>query len=156
MEMQEIENISTDTYCVNLCKKNRLKVTPQRIIILEHLMKDKSHPSAESIYIVVKKKLPGISFDTVNRTLNTFTKLGFIDMIESISTPRRFDGDTDNHHHFCCEICDEIYDFKIDDLTLPEIPVKIKNEFVIKNMRVVLRGICPKCKQDNKDADNTR
>ena len=38
MELQGNDNIEIETYFVNPCKKNKLKVTPQRIVILEYLI----------------------------------------------------------------------------------------------------------------------
>jgi transcriptional regulator len=52
-------------------KEHGLKITPQRTAIYRELLKAKDHPSANIIYREIVKKIPDISFDTVNRTLLT-------------------------------------------------------------------------------------
>ncbi len=46
-------------------RETGLKLTPQRLAILEYLDGNTSHPSAEDIYISVKEKFPTMSFATV-------------------------------------------------------------------------------------------
>ncbi len=61
---------------LNKCKRAGLKITPQRIAIYKEVLESGNHPSAEDIYRKVKEFHPGISFDTVNRTLLTFADMG--------------------------------------------------------------------------------
>jgi len=57
------------------CKAAGLKITPQRIEIYRELLLTDEHPSAEMMYEKVRKTLPNISLDTVNRTLLTFNEI---------------------------------------------------------------------------------
>ena len=95
---------------VLLCKKNNLKITPQRSLIYKELLASKDHPSAEALYRKVKKIFPAISFDTVYRTLLTFSKIGIADILTLPGEPKRFDGDKNRHYHFRCMKCDNIID----------------------------------------------
>ena len=54
-----------------------LKLTPQRLAILQYLEGNTDHPSAEMIYSVVKKKYPMMSFATVYKTIEALKKSGF-------------------------------------------------------------------------------
>ncbi|MBC8317138.1 MAG: transcriptional repressor, partial [Desulfobulbaceae bacterium] len=51
------------------CRKANLKITHQRLEIFRELAKALDHPSAESLYKRLQKKLPTLSLDTVYRTL---------------------------------------------------------------------------------------
>lgn len=127
------------------CLKNSLKITPQRTIIYEELVKTKDHPSADVIYKRVRKLLPNISFDTVYRTLESFSEIGVIQQVEGSYDSKRFDSDLETHHHFHCLRCKKIIDFndpKLDVLTIPE---ELNKKFKVTNKKVVLEGYCHEC-----------
>jgi len=128
-------------------KENGLKITPQRTAIYQELLKAKDHPSANIIYRRLVKKIPNISFDTVNRTLATFSKIGIANVVEGYGQPKRFDPDITIHHHFRCVQCDTIIDFHnkaYDNITVPQ---EIQKQFTVWNKKVVLEGLCNKCKK---------
>ena len=64
------------------CKEHNLKVTPQRIVIYQELLKAKDHPSIDMAFQKVKKILSTISFDTVYGTVSTFAETGIIEIVE--------------------------------------------------------------------------
>jgi Fur family peroxide stress response transcriptional regulator len=130
------------------CKENNLKVTPQRIVIYKKLLEAKDHPNAEILYRRVKNITPDISFDTVNRTLLTFSKIGIINIVEGYGEPRRFDPDIKNHHHFRCVNCDSIIDFNYQPYNDMLVPGDIKKRFIVLNKKVVLEGYCHKCRKN--------
>ncbi|MCK5426958.1 MAG: transcriptional repressor, partial [Thermodesulfovibrionia bacterium] len=58
---------------MNIIEKYRdigIKLTPQRIAILNYLSGITTHPSAEQIYKAVSKEFPTMSFATVYNTLD--------------------------------------------------------------------------------------
>ena len=128
-------------------KEHGLKITPQRTAIYQELLKAKDHPSADIIYKRIVKKIPNISFDTVNRTLLTFSKIGIINLVEGYGQPKRYDPDMDIHHHFICIQCNNIIDFhnkEYDNITVPE---ELQKQFLVTNKKVVLEGLCNKCRR---------
>jgi Fur family peroxide stress response transcriptional regulator len=127
------------------CRENKLKITPQRIVIFKELHNSKDHPYAEVLYKRVKKIMPDISLDTVNRTLLTFSKIGLVKNVEGYGEPRRYDPDLKNHHHFRCLKCNSIIDFEYkpyDDISIPD---SFEKGFSIINKKVLLEGYCGKC-----------
>jgi len=127
------------------CRENNLKVTPQRIVIFRELLNSKDHPYAEALYKRVKKIIPDISLDTVNRTLLTFSKIGLVKNVEGYGEPRRYDPDLKNHHHFRCLNCNSIIDFDhkpYDDIMIPG---TLEKRFTVTNKKVLLEGYCDKC-----------
>ena len=126
-------------------KRNGLKITPQRTAIYEELLKAKDHPSADTIYKRIVKKIPNISFDTVNRTLLTFAQIGITNVVEGYGQAKRYDPDMDIHHHFRCIQCGSIIDFhnrEYDNITVPD---EINKQFTVISKKVVLEGLCSKC-----------
>ncbi len=126
-------------------KKNGLKITPQRTAIYQELLKARDHPSADIIYKRIVQKIPNISFDTVNRTLLTFAKIGITNIVEGYGQPKRYDPDMNNHHHFRCMQCNSIIDFHNKNYDNIAVPEDIKKRFTVINKKVVLEGFCDKC-----------
>jgi len=129
------------------CKEGNLKITPQRMAIYEALINDKAHPSADVVFQRIRKKIPNISFDTVNRTLLSFADLGLLKVVEGYGRPKRFDPDTESHHHFQCTKCNKIIDFCDKTLDAIEVPKDIKNRFTVTGKKVVIEGLCDSCRK---------
>jgi Fur family peroxide stress response transcriptional regulator len=127
------------------CRANGLKITPQRTAIHRELINSEDHPSASDIFSRIRKIFPHISFDTVNRTLQTFNEIGVVTLAEGYGEPKRFDPDTKPHHHFRCVKCNDIIDIHNKSFDNIRIPQDIKKRFTVLNRRVVIEGICEKC-----------
>ena len=128
------------------CAEKGLKITPQRSLIFDELSKATDHPTADAIYKRVHKSLSNISFDTVYRTLLSFTEIGIVNLVEGTGEQKRFEPNLHQHHHFRCIKCYTIYDFENDAYNDIAVPEAVQKQGVIINKRVVLEGICSKCK----------
>lgn len=124
-----------------------LKLTPQRTAIYDLIKKSKDHPTLDEIYKMIRKQLPNISFDTVYRTLLKFSEVGLVKMTERYGENMRFDPRVDQHHHFHCIKCRKIIDFCDEGYDSIQIPKTLGRDFQVMNKRVVLEGICSKCKE---------
>jgi len=130
------------------CKMHDLRITPQRIVVYQELLKSKDHPSAEVLFQRVRNIIPDISLDTVNRTLLTFSKIGIIHIVEGYGEARRFDPDIENHHHFRCVNCNSIIDFEYKPYDDIIVPGDLKKRFTVLDKKVLLEGYCDKCRMD--------
>jgi Fur family transcriptional regulator, peroxide stress response regulator len=126
-------------------KLHNLKITPQRMAIYQAIVNKKNHPSAKQVYQEIKKSLPNISFDTINRTLLSFCQIGLLRIIEKNNGPRQFDPNISKHSHFYCTNCSKIID--IDYKLKLNIKKIINNQDinVVKNQILLLEGICQQC-----------
>jgi Fur family peroxide stress response transcriptional regulator len=140
------EMVKKVRWFMDLCKKNGLRVTPQRIEIYKQLISTDEHPSAEILYENVSKTFPNISFDTVNRTLLTLSRIGAASIVAGSGDVRRFDGGTDNHQHFKCIKCKRIVDFQHKSFEDIKLPSNLAKKFIILRKTVYLEGICDLCK----------
>jgi Fur family transcriptional regulator, peroxide stress response regulator len=129
----------------DLCREHKLKVTPQRLLIYKQVEKADNHPTADDIYSKIKRKLPNISYDTVNRTLLTFVEIGILDVVEGYGEAKRYDPNTMDHHHFRCSKCNKIIDIYSDVFNQLQIPDDLQNKYKIHSKRVVLKGLCEEC-----------
>jgi len=123
--------------------RNGLKITPQRIAVLEAVIKLKNHPTAEKIINVVKRKYPNISVGTVYNVLETLVKEGIIKKVETDRDIMRYDAVREKHHHLYCTETNRIEDYFDDNLN------KILNnyfknkkirDFKIEEIKLEIRG----------------
>jgi len=122
-----------------------LKITPQRLAVYRALLSSGCHPSAEEVYASVRKALPHISFDTVYRTLLSFTELDIIWLADGGGEKRRFDCNLHRHHHFRCAKCQSITDFDSEVCDKLPLPAGLSRDFKVLSRQLVLEGLCPKC-----------
>lgn len=128
-----------------LCKERKLKITPQRIEVYKALAVSTSHPSADEVYAKVKKALPNVSLDTVNRTLNTLSDIGVAFVVEGSGDVKRFDGNLDNHQHFKCVKCKKIFDFRYEQFDNIQAPRNLEEGFKVLRTTVYVEVICRMC-----------
>jgi len=121
-----------------------LKLTPQRLAILNYLDGNVNHPSADEIYKAISKAFPTMSFATVYNTLETLRKIGSITELSVDSHRKRFDPNTELHHHLMCIKCGRILDIKIAfEIALPD---GQGSDYEITGNHVEFYGKCPECK----------
>ena len=130
---------------LKICQEHHLKVTPQRVAIYKELLNSDTHPTADSVFQVVKREYPNISFDTVNRTLLTFADIGIVDVVETFGGAKRFDPTVATHHHLHCTQCGKVIDFYNQDYDNIAVPDGVQEQFQVISKRVVLKGICKAC-----------
>ena len=145
-KMSRVEIDEKIRWFTSLCKKNGLRLTPQRIEIYKELIKTDEHPSAEIIYEKVRQTFPNISFDTVNRTLLTLSEIGAAFIVDGSGDVRRFDGGMEKHQHIKCVKCKRIVDFHHKPFDIIRLPASIGNKFTVLRKSVYLEGICDLCK----------
>jgi Fur family peroxide stress response transcriptional regulator len=126
-------------------KESGLRITPQRAAIFRELLKATDHPTADDIYKRIVRKIPNISFDTVNRTLATFAAIGLTRVVEGYGQAKRFDPDMGAHHHFRCVRCACIVDFHNEAYDHIAVPAEINERFTVTGKKVVLEGLCGRC-----------
>jgi Fur family peroxide stress response transcriptional regulator len=117
----------------------------QRDTILKVVMNTKTHPRADWVYEQVRKEIPNISLGTVYRNLKSLAEAGEIYQLELAGSTSLFDGNIDNHYHFRCKKCGDMYD--LDEPVDRSIEKRIaqKTGFKITQQRLELLGLCTKC-----------
>jgi len=132
-------------------KEPLLRMTRQRQLILEELRDVCTHPCADEIYAMVRKRMPRISLGTVYRNLEVLASLGEIQKIETGGSLKRFDGNITPHYHIRCLHCQKVVDAPIAPLKNIENLLAGKTDFQITGHRVEFLGICPQCKDIAQD-----
>ena len=103
-----------------------LKITPQRLAIIDVLIEQKeAHPGASLIFREARKKAKGISLSTVYATLNELANHGIIKMLQFDRAENRYEGNLAEHVN------------------------AEKTGFDITDMRLECYGYCQECSKEN-------
>ena len=129
-------------------RETGLKLTPQRLAILQYLEGNKEHPSAEEVFTAVSRKFPTMSFATVYNTLEALKQRGRIRELTIDPNKKRFDPDARPHHHLVCLKCKKVVDI-LKDFRLPLSTMETDN-FEILGNHIEFYGLCPKCKKEKR------
>lgn len=122
-----------------------LRMTKQRRIILEELRKVDTHPTADEVYRMARRRMPHISLGTVYRNLELLSSFSLITKLEMAGTQKRFDGNPDPHHHVRCVHCGCVGDLDLD-LDLSGYGQDLNTDYEIISHRLEFLGVCPKCR----------
>jgi len=93
-----------------------LKVTPQRITILEAVCALNNHPTAEIIIEHIHRSNPNIATGTVYKVLDTLVEKKLIRKVKTDGDVMRYDGVLEPHHHLYCSSGNLIEDYVDNDL----------------------------------------
>lgn len=124
-------------------KSSNLKVTPQRVAVLEALNNLKDHPTADRIKEYVVKNHPNIAVGTIYKTLETFVEKGLVKKVKTERDIMRYDAILDKHHHLYCEDTERIEDFfdeNLDEMLEQYFKKKKIPNFKLKDIKLQIIG----------------
>ena len=122
--------------------EHNIRPSFQRIKVLEYLMQNQCHPSAEQIFNELQSVIPTLSKTTIYNTLNRLADVGLVKVLNIEDNEARYDIITENHGHFRCVECGTIYNFEVD---VDTVDAKELNGFITTDRNVYFKGICQKC-----------
>ncbi|EYE88240.1 Fur family transcriptional regulator [Fervidicella metallireducens AeB] len=141
-----------------IIEKKGYKFTQQKRVILEELVKSKTHINAKEIYERVKDKNIGLA--TVYRNIRLFSMLGIVKEIvikgQSYYEIKIFSRKP-LHIHFKCANCNSIID--IDDYNITYEYVKLnkvveeKYNIQVYDSDIMLIGLCDRCREEERCQD---
>ena len=130
------------------------RLTPQRKVILEELRCTRSHPTADEVYDMVRKRLPHVSLGTIYRNLDFLHSQGLIRKLDKIGSQMRFDAFVEPHLHVSCVECGKVGDLPQDTATVIMRQEGLEdNAFQVTGHWLELYGVCSDC-QKERTCDN--
>lgn len=132
--------------------QSTLKRSKQRDAIIAFLMTCKDHPTADTIYMNIKKEFPNISLGTVYRNLALLSERGEILKLTYHQGADRYDAIVDPHYHFICRECGEVMDLEMDSLD-EKVTAMANVGFPgkVEESVIYFKGICEKCLKNKSD-----
>ena len=125
------------------------RMTRQRRVIVEELAKLTSHPTADELYRIVRRRMPRISLGTVYRNLEALSRRGEIRKLDNAGTQKRFDGDTEHHYHVECANCGRVDDVRLRRQVHLEQAVRSATDYAITGHHINFIGLCPECRSSD-------
>ncbi len=123
-----------------------LRVTPQRLLILEALQSRRGHVTAEDIHGLIVGENPHLNITTVYRNLEALVAAGIV-------TETRLGGKYiyyelspgSRHHHLICERCGQVAE--LDDALVEPLRQAIARQhgFTARVEHLAVLGVCSAC-----------
>lgn len=130
-------------------RAHNMRLTPQRLAVVDELVGDTSHPTADEVAKRVMAKFPGVSLSTIYKTLNELVDFGLVRRVEgrgSGNEAAHFDPNNEIHGHIHCKKCGCIEDFEIFDGYISDIErVEEVLHVKVESAYVELIGKCKNC-----------
>lgn len=137
----------TASELAKILRDNGCKVTPQRLAVYDMLSHTTEHPTAEMIYQKVKEQYPTMSFATVYKSVEIFSKLGVIQVLNTGEDSFCYDAKTSEHPHIKCTKCGRVNDVSHLDARAVESLVENETGFKVNGHQFYFYGICPDCQK---------
>lgn len=137
----------------SLLKSKGLKITKQRLLVLEALVSCPGrHLTTEEIYEKIKADCPEIGLATVYRTVQLLSELHLIDRINLDDGFVRYEiGSMEDskakyhHYHLICRSCGKIIAFRDEYPEKLEMKIAETTGFRVVDHEVKLYGYCKEC-----------
>jgi len=131
-----------------LLKKNTLKFTIQRKVILETLYNSDEHLTPEALHQLIQKKFPDLKtgIATIYRTLSLLEDSNMVTSLSFGAQGKKYElGAKEHHDHLICTECGSITEFV--DEQIEERQHKISDElgFKMSDHSMQIYGLCKDC-----------
>jgi len=131
---------------LKILKDAGLKITPQRIAIMEFFEGNKSHPSINAVYENLKAVYPSISVSTVYNTVETLVKNNFLTELPIAKGKSFYDPDMSEHDHAYCVKCGKVFDITASPEQEDSEPPDSLRDCEIIEIRKTYSIICKGCR----------
>ena len=128
---------------IKILSDNGLKITPQRVAVLEVVMTLQNHPTADNIVDYIRIIHPSIAMGTIYRSLSIFNKKGIISIVKTGKDIVRYDAVKNKHHHLYCadsERIEDYFDEELDSILLEYLKKKKIADFRIEDFKLQIVG----------------
>ncbi|MDK2955636.1 MAG: Fur family transcriptional regulator, ferric uptake regulator [Desulfovibrionales bacterium] len=135
--------------------RHGLKITPQRMAILDVFEEEDGHLTSEELYERIKRLDPSIGQATVYRTLKLLAEAGLAKAVNFGDGVTRYEfcyGLT-HHDHLICERCRRNIEVVDDDIERLQEELAKKHGFTLTRHKMYLYGVCPECRDKGRDED---
>ena len=132
--------------CVTTLREKGLKLTPQRMLIVDIIHDTGTHLTAEEIITHAQARMPGVNKSTIYRTLELLEGAGCVVKSELGDHFIYHHAEEGHHHHLICRQCGQTIDCDEDLFAPVERSLGKKYGFHVDFKHIVISGLCEKCK----------
>ncbi len=124
-----------------------IKYSRQRESIKEFLSTRTDHPTADTVYMNIRREYPNISLGTVYRNLALLVSLGEIQKVSCGDGVEHFDPNAKPHYHFVCKECGAVKDLAMKPLEKLDAIASEDFDGSIMGHTAFFYGLCRECKE---------
>jgi Fe2+ or Zn2+ uptake regulation protein len=128
---------------ITLLKNNNLKITPQRLALLEEIDKY-GHIDIEKLFSLIKNKFSNISLATIYKNINSMIDCNILNEVKLNGFKNRYEINKKPHSHMVCKNCNNIEDITINTEKLIS-NIDLNNNYQIETISLSIFGICKNC-----------
>jgi Fur family ferric uptake transcriptional regulator len=127
---------------------NRLKITPQRRLILEIFLAEPGHVSYEDLYARVKRRDSSVGQATVYRTLKLLAECSLAQAVSFADGITRYEPrfGVEHHDHLICEGCGRTIEIVDPVIERRQEELALRYGFSLARHKMDLYGLCPDCR----------
>lgn len=132
----------------DILKKNNLKITKNRIAILEELEKRETPVTAEDVFISISESSEEkYSLSSVYRALNHFCEKSIVKKTAEIDGTTYFQLNNVHTHSLICIKCKKIVPINHCPIKPLIRSIEEKTDFLVTGHHLEIKGICKDCKE---------
>ena len=134
-----------------LLKKNNLKFTIQREVILETLYNSDEHLTPEGLHHLIQDKEPDLKtgIATVYRTLALLEESNVVTSLSFGAQGKKYElGAKEHHDHLICTECGKITEFVDDEIERRQHAITDELGFKMSDHSMQIYGICAECQKN--------
>ncbi|MEO1938361.1 MAG: transcriptional repressor [Sulfurimonas sp.] len=134
-----------------LLKKNKLKFTIQREVILETLYNSDEHLTPEALHQLIQKKYPKLKtgIATVYRTLSLLEDSNVVTSLSFGAQGKKYElGAKEHHDHLICTECGKITEFVDEEIEKRQHVITDELGFKMVDHSMQIYGICSQCQKN--------
>lgn len=127
-----------------ILKGHELKVTPQRLLLLDqiHAM---GHIDIDTLFSYVKQKFPNISLATLYKNINSMVEKSILKEVKITGMKTKYELTKESHAHTICQNCGKVEDLSLNTQTLID-TFGTQTNYTIQSADINFFGLCSNCK----------
>jgi len=139
--------------CHEILRAKGLRLTPQRMLVIEALHNADKHISAEELYRQLHSRYPYANISTVYRTLELLKELNLVTEADFGEGRVRYHAaEKGHHHHLVCQSCGRVIDLEESLLHPLEDTLLDRYGFNADLRHLAISGKCSECRKKRRKA----
>ena len=132
---------------IKTLRERRFRITPQREMIIDALLSEGHHLTAEEVYTQVQTRTSAVNVATIYRTLDMLVEQGIASRTDLGGQAIYAPAGHGPHIHLVCRHCSYVIDADADILAALDEHLRRDHGFTADLRHISLFGVCADCKE---------